>query len=275
MDELPSQGGRQVLVGLTTYAGGFENRTILLKALRHFRARNGRRADLVVISDGPILDERIYRYADHVLCRPGPSGLQSGELDSLRLLADFAHSRNYRYVIKSCGDVLMNERDWVCKCIDFLREKRVSLFSTHWFSNDSWIVGTKFFVTETAFLRRVLPERIGGGNLEFAFTHAIERQVALKDAVYLINSTTGEAGEVDNELRAWQWEHSHRLHKFRYLDETAPALERLLHRCFLYPALRLHKELRRALRKIQPQHRARRASPPDMAELPQSCGQNR
>jgi hypothetical protein len=57
--------------------------------------------------------------------------------------------------------------------------------------------------------------------------------------------------ELPNQGARHVLEHSHSLHKFRYLDEAAPTLERLLHRCMVYPALRLHKELRRAMSRIQ------------------------
>jgi hypothetical protein len=233
----------EVLVGLTTYAGNFETRAILLKILRHFRARNGSDVKLLIISDGPIVDVRVYRYADYVLCRPGPSGLQQGEYDNLRLLADFANGAGYRYVIKTCGDVVINKPNWVATSIAYLKEKGKRLLSTHWFRHNSWIVGTKFFVSEAAFLHKIFPQKITDDCLEENFTENIRRHVILEDTVHLINSTTGEAHEVEAELREWQWEHAHSLHKFRHLDDVAPSFERFFHHYFLYPVLRISTPL--------------------------------
>jgi hypothetical protein len=66
---------------------------------------------------------------------------------------------------------------------------------------------------------------------------------------YLINSNTGEAGEVENELQDWQWEHAHSLSKFRNLDAKASSLEKTTNRIVLYPALRALRNLRRFQKK--------------------------
>ena len=237
------------LVGITTYAGNYETRLILRKTLRHFRWRNGPDVPLLVVSDGPILDSEIYRYADYVLCRPGPSGLQQGELENLRLMVDFAHGRGYRYLVKSAGDVIMNRPEWIRTALEFLLSKGRRILSTHWFHNDSWVVGTKFFVADVDFLRQVLPEKVTAANLEVMLTESIRRHYPLEEIASLINSNTGEAHEVEGELAEWQWEHAHRLYKFRHLDDETDLIERIGHRYFLYPALRLVRQLHRSLKR--------------------------
>lgn len=241
-DEAPP---RKILVGLTTYSGNYETRLILRKVLRHFRWRNGRSVDLLVVSDGPILDPDVYRYADYVLCRPGPSGLQRGELDSLHLICDFARGKGYDYVLKTAGDVILNTPDWVHKVVGMLRDKKRKILSTHWFTPTSWTVGTKFFAAEVEFLEQVLPTAMDSPYLEDVFTQSISRHFVIENVAHLIDSPTGEFHEVRHELAAWQWEHAHRLYKFRNLDDPTSLWESLVHRCCLYPALRVQRQLRR------------------------------
>ena len=241
----------KLLVGLTTYPGGFERQAILHKALRHFRSRHGANLPLLVVSDGPLADAGVYRHADFVLCRGGPSGLQQGELDSIKLLCAFARAQNFRYVLKFSGDIILGQPDWAYRALQLLQDRRKKIVSTHWFEHDSWVVGTKFLVAETEFLASVLPDRIAPHQcLERALTASISRQAELADVAYLINSATGEKHEAEAELRAWQWEHAHQLHKFVHLDDVASVPERLLERHLLCPLLRARRELSRFVARL-------------------------
>src|SRR5437868_15414300 len=112
---------QDVLVGVTTYAGNFETRLILRKTLRHFRRQNGRGVRLLVVWDGPVDDREVHALADHVMTRPGPSGLHQGELDNIALISEFASQHRYRIVIKSAGDIIMNKPDWVRVVVDYFR----------------------------------------------------------------------------------------------------------------------------------------------------------
>jgi len=244
-DDFPTN----TLVGVTTYAGSLETRLILRKVLRHFRWRNGRDVRLLVASDGALTSSGIREYANHVLERPKRSGLQEGELESLRLMTAFAEREGYRYLVKICGDVIMNRPDWVSTVIGLLRSRKRRILSTHWFGNDSWVVGTKFFAAEVEFLKQVLPEKMDAPLLETVFTASIKRYYLLEDVALLINSNTGEAHQVENELAEWQWEHAHSLAKFRNLDADAGTLEKTMNQCVLYPAFRVLKNLRRTKRK--------------------------
>lgn len=236
---------RKILVGLTTYAGNFETRLILRKTLRHFRWRNGPSIDLMVVSDGPVLDPHVYRYANYVVSRPGPSGLQRGELDSLHLIADFARSRGYDYVVKTSGDVILNAPDWANEVVGLLCDKQKRILSTHWFSPASWVVGTKFFAADVAFLAQVLPTAMDPEGLEETLTRRICKHFPIEEVAYLIDSTTGESHEVKHELLDWQWEHAHRLYKFRNLDDPSSVWEMICHRRCLYPAMRIQKQIKR------------------------------
>ena len=236
----------RILVGLTTYAGNFETRLILRKVLRHFRWRNGARIDLMVVSDGPVLDPQVYEYASHVVSRPGPSGLQQGELDSLHLIADFARCRGYDYVLKTSGDIILNVPDWANRVVGLLRGRQKRILSTHWFSPASWVVGTKFFAADVDFLAQSLPASLDQEGLEETFTASIRRHFRIEEVACLIDSTTGEAHEVGNELRDWQWEHAHRLYKFRNLDDPSSLWEMIGHRRCLYPALRVRRQIMRS-----------------------------
>lgn len=237
------------LVGVTTYAGSLETRLILKKVLRHFRWRNGRDVRLLVVSDGALKDTETLMYADHVLDRTKRSGLQEGELESLRQMAEFAAKKGCRYLVKIGGDVIMNRPDWVSTVISLLRSQNRRILSTHWFENDSWVVGTKFFAAEVAFLREILPDKMDAPLLEIVFTESIKRHYSLEEVAYLINSNTGEANEVENELKEWQWEHAHSLTKFRNLDADAGTMEKAATRGVLYPVFRVLKNLSRAKRK--------------------------
>ena len=237
------------LIGVTTYAGSLETRLILKRVLRHFRWRNGGDVRLLLVSDGALRDTKTRSYADYVLARPKRSGLQEGELESLRQMAEFAEREGYRYLVKMCGDVIMNRPDWVSTVVRLLQSQNRRILSTHWFENDSWVVGTKFFAAEVAFLREVLPDKMDAPLLETVITESIKRHYPLKGVAYLINSNTGEANEVENELEEWQWEHAHSLSKFRNLDADASAMEKTANRGVLYPALRILKNLSRAKRK--------------------------
>lgn len=235
----------KVLVAMTTYPGNYEHRTILHKVLRHFRWRNGWSVKLAVLSDGLLNDPIVSAHADYVLDRPGPTGVCEGELESVRRLATFASQNGFTVIVKSAGDIIMNRDDWVARCVRFFDEKACRFLSTHWFEDDSWIVGTKFFVSDTAFLLETFPKIRYTPDVEQAFTDSITAKYPIKETVFLIKSSTGEADEVEAELKDWKWEHSHRLSKFIQIDDCTPALQRFFHKAFLYQWLRLRRDMQR------------------------------
>lgn len=240
----------KVLVAMTTYPGDFEHRMILHKVLKHFRWRNGWNLKLAVLSDGVLHDPVVERYADFIIDRPGPTGVCEGEMESIRRLAAFAKERGFEVILKSAGDIIMNDDHWVSRCVRTFDEKGCRVLSTHWFDNNSWIVGTKFFVATTDFLLETFPELRYTPDVEQAFTDRIADKYALKEVAYLINSNTGEADEVEAELKAWKWEHSHRLSKFKQLDDCTPLLQRLWHKFFVYQYLRLKRDIFRTCKRL-------------------------
>lgn len=245
-----SASSHKVLIGITTYLGDVEQRLILRKVLRHLRLKNGDHAFLVVISDGVIRDAVVHELADVVLERPGPCGLHQGELDSIWQLVNFAKQHEFARLIKSAGDIIMTEPNWAQVVMNHFDQTGAKILSTHWFNNDSWIVGTKFFAADTEFLIETLPRTIERPNLEEAFTAEISKHYPLSQVGYLINSNTGERDEVFQELKAWGWEHAHRLSKFVCLDEASPLLEQLYGKWLLYPALRLKRDISRSIKKL-------------------------
>ncbi len=243
----PSQ---KILIGITTYSGDFEQRLILRKVLSHLRAKNGDHVFLLVISDGLIKDPLVHELSDEVLERPGPCGLHQGELDSIWQLVNFAKQHGFTRLIKSAGDIIMSEPNWAQVVMNHFDQTGAKILSTHWFDDDSWIVGTKFFVADTEFLVETLPRTIERPNLEEAFTAEISKRYPINQVAYLINSNTGERSEVLKELKAWGWEHAHRLSKFVCLDEASPLLEQLYGKCLLYPALRIKRDISRTIKKM-------------------------
>jgi hypothetical protein len=240
----------QVLVAMTTYPGNFEHRMILHKVLRHFRWRNGWDIKLAVFSDGIMNDPVVHQHADYVIDRPGPSGIYEGELESVRRLAQFAKDNHYPVIMKTAGDIIMNRNDWVQRAVQYYDERGCRLLSTHWHNNDSGIVGTKFFICDTEFLHHTWPATRYTNEVEEAFSASIAQCFIPDDVLYLINSNTGEADEVEAELKDWCWEHGHRLSKFRQLDDCTPPLTRLLHKTFLYQWLRVHRDIKRSLARL-------------------------
>jgi hypothetical protein len=237
----------RVLVGITTYAGSFEQMLILRKILRHLRWRNGMDFDVLVVSDGWIKPKGITPAANYLLCRDGPCGLQQGELDSLRIMTQFAADRGYEILVKLAGDVLMNSDRWLADVVAELQNNKARILSTHWFHDNSWIVGTKFFVADVEFLQEVLPVSLDGECLEIALTKSIARSHSLDQVAFLLNSMTGERHEVSGKLAEWQWEHAHRLHKFHQLDAGLPKWKRLSTRYSIYWPLRLYGSIEREL----------------------------
>lgn len=239
-----------VLVAMTTYPGGFEHRMILHKVLKHFRWRNGWDIKLAVFSDGIMNDPVVHHYADYVIDRPGPSGIYEGELESVRCLASFARDHGFSVILKTAGDIIMNRNDWVARTIDYFDQKGCRLLSTHWHDNNSWIVGTKFFVCDTGFLALTWPDLRYTNEVEEAFSESISQKFHLEEVVYLINSNTGEADEVEAELKEWRWEHGHRLSKFRQLDDCTPSAIRFFQKAVLYQWLRLSRDFKRSVRRL-------------------------
>ena len=236
----------QVLVSMTTYPGNFEHRMILHKVLKHFRWRNGWRIKLAVFSDGIMDDPLVHHYADYVLDRLGPSGIYEGELESVRRLAEFAKKHHFPVIMKTAGDIIMNRNDWVERAVRYFDEKNRRLLSTHWHKNDSGIVGTKFFICDTDFLLETWPSIRYTNEVEEAFTASIAERFNPEEVLYLINSNTGEADEVEAELKDWRWEHGHRLSKFKQLDDCTPLLKRVVHKVFLYQWLRVRRDIQRS-----------------------------
>lgn len=242
---------KNMLVAMTTYPGNFEHRMILHKVLKHFRWRNGWDVKLAVFSDGIMNDPVVSHYADYVLDRPGPSGIYEGELESVRRLAVFAKEQGFQVIMKTAGDIIMNRDHWVARTISYYEKTGCRLLSTHWHENDSWIVGTKFFVCDPGFLLQTWPTIKYTSEVEEAFSASIVEHYPLEDVVYLINSNTGEADEVEAELKEWRWEHGHRLSKFKQLDDCTPALTRFVHTKILYQWLRLKRDVQRSLARVK------------------------
>lgn len=240
-----------VLVAMTTYPGNYEHRMILHKVLRHFRWRNGWNIKLAVFSDGIMNDPVVKHYADYVIDRPGPNGIYEGELESVRRLAQFAKDNQYTHIMKTAGDIIMNRDDWVQRTLQYFEDKGCRLLSTHWHENDSWIVGTKFFVCDTDFLLQTWPTMRFTSEVEEAFSASIAAQYPLNETVYLINSNTGEADEVEAELKDWRWEHGHRLSKFKQLDDCTPLLTRWFHKTCLYQYLRIQRDIKRSISRFK------------------------
>lgn len=241
----------QVLVAMTTYPGNFEHRMILHKVLKHFRWRNGWRIKLAVFSDGIMDDPFVHHYADYVLDRPGPSGIYEGELESVRRLATFAKQHHFPVIMKTAGDIIMNRNDWVERAVHYFDEKNCRLLSTHWHENDSGIVGTKFFICDTDFLLETWPKIRYTNEVEEAFTASIAERFKSDEVLYLINSNTGEADEVEAELKDWCWEHGHRLSKFKQLDDCTPIFKRFIHKTFLYQWLRVQRDIKRSASRLK------------------------
>ena len=204
------------------------------------------RFGLSVFSDGVMDDPVVHHYADYVLDRPGPTGIYEGELESVRRLAQFAKDKQYTVIMKTAGDIIMNRNDWVERAVRYFDEKNCRLLSTHWHENNSGIVGTKFFICDTDFLLETWPNIRYTNEVEEAFTASIAEHFKSDEVLYLINSNTGEADEVEVELKDWCWEHGHRLSKFKQLDDCTPMLKRFIHKTFLYQWLRVHRDIKRS-----------------------------
>ena len=241
----------KVLVGLTTYPGNFEHRMILNKVLKHFRWRNGWNIKLAIFSDGIMNDPVAHHYADYVLDRPGPNGIHAGELESVRRLARFAKDNGFTHIMKTAGDIIMNRDDWVERAVRHYDAKGCRLLSTHWYDDNSWITGTKFFICDTDFLIQTFPTILFTPEVEEAFSESIAQHYKLEDVLYLINTTTGERDEVVAELKEWGWEHSHRLSKFKQLDDCTPLGTRLYHKYVLYQWLRLKRDVHRSMKRLK------------------------
>ena len=241
----------QLLVAMTTYPGNFEHRMILHKVLRHFRWRNGWDIKLAVFSDGVMDDPVVHHYADYVLDRPGPSGIYEGELESVRRLSQFAKQHHFTIIMKTAGDIIMNRNDWVERAVRYFDEKNCRLLSTHWHENNSGIVGTKFFICDTDFLLETWPNIRYTNEVEEAFTASIAEHFKSDEVLYLINSNTGEADEVEAELKDWRWEHGHRLSKFKQLDDCTPPLSGWFHKTCLYQYLRLQRDIKRTFARFK------------------------
>lgn len=234
----------KILVGITTYIGDYEQRLILRKVVRHLRLMNGDNIDVLLVSDGLIEDPSVLSEIDFLLDRPGPSGLQQGELDSIGQIVKFADEHGYEYVIKFAGDIIMSAPNWAEIVMDSFLQTGKRMLSTHWFEDDSWVVGTKFFVANVGFLQEVLPKDLQNQILEEALTKSIAARYELADVLYLISSNTGERAEVKAELKAWGWEHAHRLSKFCEIDFDQPRWVRLWTR-ILAQILRVKRDIAR------------------------------
>ena len=241
----------KVLVGLTTYPGNAEHRMILHKVLKHFRWRNGWDVKLAIFSDGIMDDPVVHHYADFVLDRPGPNGIHAGELESVRRLARFAKENGFTHIMKTAGDIIMNRDGWVERCVQCYDDKGCRLLSTHWYDDNSWITGTKFFICDTDFLLQTFPTILFTPEVEEAFSESIAQHYKLEDVLYLINTTTGERDEVVAELKEWGWEHAHRLSKFKQLDDCTPPMTKLFHKAFVYQWFRLKRDFNRSIGRMK------------------------
>jgi len=231
---------QKILVAVTTYKRSRERALILGKALRHFRFRNQIPYRVLLVSDGhlnssPLIDEHV----DYIFSRRGPSGLQEGELQSIRVALDFAVAHGFEYMLKMCGDIICNTPEWIAHFFHMMRAKDKVFLSTHCFADDSWIFGTKLFLARCELLHRVYPGSIRESCLETQLTKSLSEAYDLRGLAYMINSWSGEGQESRNEFRDTNCHHAHKIYRFKDLDVGRPLVVRAFNRFVLYPGFRL------------------------------------
>jgi hypothetical protein len=236
---------KEILIAVTTFQTSWERTLILRKVLRHFRIKNQKTPyRVLVVSDGPLDSRALARYVDYTFCTGSNLGLHRGEHLSIRVALDFALAHGYAYVLKMGGDIICNTDEWVARFFRMMRGQNKSFLSTHWFSDDSYVFGTKFFLAHCELLKKAYPESMEDENLEVRLTQALSQQFDVAEMCYLINSVTGERHETRNELQAAGWQHAHKIYKFKGLDVGLSPAWRAINACLVYPGFRLLYNLR-------------------------------
>ena len=235
---------KEILVVVTTFRGSRERALILRKALRHFRIRNKTPYTLFLLSDGNFADTSADRYVDHKFASSEQLGMNRGEHFSIQVALDFAIARGYKYLLKMGGDIICNKDEWVEHFYRLMRSHEKELLSTHWFYDDSFIFGTKFFLANCELLKSIYPKTAGAMDLEREISNAIEKRYDFQEIAYMINSITGELHENRNELRAVDWQHAHKIYKFKGLDIERSSLQKVLNAFIVYPGFRFIYNLR-------------------------------
>jgi hypothetical protein len=241
---MPRDLSDEILIAFTTFRGSRERSLILRKVLRHFRVKNHRPYRVLLLSDGPLAMKAVQEYADYAFSMRQTPGMYHGEYWSIRFALDFALAQGYPYLLKLGGDIICNTDEWVQHFYDLMRGQRKYFLSTHWFADDSHIFGTKFFLAHAEMLRRAFPDSVVTTDFERQITAALCRAYDLPSVAYLINSMTGERHENRHELRAADWQHAHRLYKFKGLDAGLSPLRQIVNTCVVYPGFRLVSNLR-------------------------------
>ena len=241
---MPPDVSNEVLVVVTTFEGSRERALILRKVLRHFRLKNRRPYRVLLISDGPVRSRALSRYVDYLFQTREPRGLQWGEHSSIQVALDFALAQGYQYLLKMGGDIICNTEDWVAHFYRLLSGSGKPLLSTHWFAPNSNIVGTRFFLARCDFLRAIYPPSPEPGGLEQSLTRELTRRFSLAEVAYLIDSPAGERHQTRDELQAVDWQHAHKIYRFKGLDAGRPILVRAINSLLVYPGFRLLFNLR-------------------------------
>jgi len=235
---------KEILVVVTTFRGSRERALILCKALRHFRIMNKIPYTVFLLSDGYFDYDSAKRYIDYKFCSLQQRGLTQGEHFSIRVALDFAIAQGYKYMLKIGGDIICNKNEWVEHFYTLMRSNRKELLSNHDGYDNSFIFGTKFFLANCSVLKSCYPENITTLCIEKEMSDAIAQKYDLQQIAYMINSMTGELHENRNELRAVNWQHAHKIYKFKDLDIGHSSLQKALNKFIVYPGFRLVYNLR-------------------------------
>jgi hypothetical protein len=234
----------EILVVVTTFNGSRERNLILRKVLRHFRIKNKIPYAVILLSDGNLDTCSLDEYVDYHFASSSQLGMNRGEHFSIRVALDFALAQGYKYMLKMGGDIICNRDEWVEHFYKLMRNHGKELLSTHWFYDDSFIFGTKFFLANCEVFKKIYPKTVGSTILETEVTNGIVRHYDFERIAYMINSMTGELHENRNELRALDWQHAHKIYKFKDLDIGHSSVQKNLNKFIVYPGFRLVYNLR-------------------------------
>jgi hypothetical protein len=241
---MPRDLSDEILIAVTTFRGSRERELILRKVLRHFRVMNRRPYRVLVLSDGPLAMRAVQEYADYAFSMRQTPGMYHGEYWSIRFALDFALAQGYPYLLKMGGDIICNTDEWVEHFYRLMRGHGKHFLSTHWFADDSYIFGTKFFLVHSAMFQKAFPRSVVATDFERQITDALRREYVLPSVAYMINSMTGDREENRNELRAADWQHAHKIYRFSGLDVGLSQVQKAINAFLVYPGFRLVHSLR-------------------------------
>lgn len=234
----------EILIAVTTFRGSWERALILKKVLHHFRAKNRRPYPILLLSDGHWASRAADQYVDYRLSMRHTGGMYHGEYWSIRFALDFALARGYPYMLKMGGDIICNTDEWVEHFYRLMRGHGKYFLSTHWFADESYIFGTKFFLVQSAMFHKAFPKSVVTTDFERQITDALRREYDLPSVAYMINSVTGDRRENRNELRAADWQHAHKIYRFKGLDVGLSPVGKAVNAVLVYPGFRLFHNLR-------------------------------